>query len=125
MMLNSRVNRASPANFGWILPAKLNVDELSLAMAVSNLLENSIDAVSDLPTEKRNIRMIAVHAGQLILEITNPYREEILLDANGFPQSTREGHGRGTQSVAEIVRKCRGELTYQITKGIFKVQMML
>ena len=45
------------------IPAKLNVDELSLAMAVSNLLENAINAVSDLPTEKRNIRMIAVHAG--------------------------------------------------------------
>ncbi|HNX61768.1 MAG TPA: GHKL domain-containing protein [Candidatus Limiplasma sp.] len=107
------------------IPEKLSVDELSLAMAVSNLLENAIQAVSDLPAEKRTVRMIAVNAGQLILELTNPYQGEVLLGAEGIPCSRRKGHGRGTQSVAAFVHQCGGELTYQITDGIFKVRMML
>ncbi len=107
------------------IPEKLSVDELSLVMAVSNLLENAIHAVSNLPVEKRTVRMIAVNAGQLILELTNPYQGEVLLGSDGAPRSQRKGHGRGTQSVADFVHHSNGELTYQITGGIFKVRMML
>ena len=69
--------------------------------------------------------MIAVNAGQLILELTNPYQGEVLLGSDGAPRSQRKGHGRGTQSVADFVHHSNGELTYQITGGIFKVRMML
>ncbi len=107
------------------IPEKLDIDELSLVMAVSNLMENAITAVSALPAEKCMLRFTAVNTGQLIIELSNPYDGEVALDGNGFPISCEEGRGRGTQSVADFVKECGGELVYDISDGIFKVRLMV
>lgn len=107
------------------IPEKLSVDELSLAMAVSNLMENAIAAVSVLPAERRELRFTAVSAGQLILELVNPYAGEITLDEKGLPVSAKEGHGRGSQSVFDFVNKYGGELVYETADGVFKVRLMV
>ncbi len=107
------------------IPEKLDIDELSLTMAVSNLMENAITAVSALPVEQRALRFTAVNAGQLILELMNPYDGEVQTGENGFPISRQEGHGRGTQSVAKFVKDCGGELAYEVSGGILKVRLMV
>lgn len=107
------------------IPEKLTVDEISLAMAVSNLMENAIAAVAALPAEKRELRFTAVNAGQLILELMNPYEGEVSLDEKGLPVSLKEGHGKGSQSVFDFVNKCGGELVYETTGGVFKVRMLV
>lgn len=107
------------------IPETLSVDELSLTMAISNLMENAINAVSLLPAEKRELRVTAVHTGQLILEMTNPYAGEVTLDDEGLPLSSKEGHGKGTQSVYDFVKQCGGELVYKTDGGVFKVRMMV
>lgn len=107
------------------IPEKLDVDELSLAMAVSNLMENAIAASSALPAERRTLRFTAVNAGQLIFELSNPYDGEVALDENGLPISREKGHGKGTQSVANFVKECGGELVYAISDGIFRVRLMI
>ncbi|MDD4688761.1 MAG: GHKL domain-containing protein [Eubacteriales bacterium] len=106
------------------IPENLKVDELSLVMAISNLLENAIAAVSVLTAEKRELRFTAVNTGQLILEMTNPYIGEIRLDEKGIPISSKEGHGRGTQSISAFIAGCGGELVYDVSGGIFKVRLM-
>ena len=107
------------------IPEKLDIDELSLAMTVSNLMENAITAVSALPTEQRTLRFTAVNAGQLIFELRTPYEGEVTLDENGFPVAREEGHGKGTQSVADFVKECGGELAYEISDGLFRVRLMV
>lgn len=108
------------------IPEKLHVDELALAMAVSNLMENAIAALAALPAGiEPVVRFSAVHTGQLILEMSNPYTGEVLLDESGLPKSDKAGHGRGTQSVADFVKKCGGELLYELAGGMFKVRMMV
>lgn len=107
------------------IPAELSVDELSLAMAVSNLMENAITAVSTLPANRRELRFTAVNTGQLILELRNPYDGELEWDGDGLPVSQKEGHGKGSQSVAGFVSKCGGELIYTVRDGIFQVRMMV
>lgn len=107
------------------IPEKLSVDELSLAMAISNLMENTMNAVFLLPAEKRELHFTAVYTGQLILELTNPYEGVVTLDENGLPLSQKEGHGKGGQSVYDFVKKCGGELVYETAGGIFKVRMMV
>lgn len=107
------------------IPEQLHIDELSLAMAVSNLMENAITAVSSLPVQRRALRFTAVNAGQLILELSNPYDGEIKLDEDGLPTTHEEGHGKGTQSVARFVKECGGELVYDVSGGLFKVRLMV
>ena len=107
------------------IPETLSVDELSLAMAISNLMENAINAISLLPSKKRELRFTAVHTGQLIIEMTNPYEGEVILDDYGLPISSKEGHGKGTQSIYDFVKQCGGELVYEVVGGVFKVRMMV
>lgn len=107
------------------IPETLSVDELSLTMAISNLMENAINAVSLLPAEKRELCFTAVHTGQLILQMTNPYEGEVTLDDEGLPLSSKEGHGKGTQSIYDFVKQCGGEVVYKIDGGIFEVRMMV
>lgn len=107
------------------IPEKPSVDELSLAIAVSNLMENAVTAVAALPDDKRWLRFTAVYAGQLILELENPYSGEVGFDEKGLPIAREAAHGKGCQSVYNFVRKSGGELIYEATDGIFKVRMML
>ena len=95
-------------------------------MAVSNLMENAIAALSALPAEMEPVvHFTAVNTGQLILEMSHPYMGRVLLDESGLPISGKQGHGRGTQSVADFVKKCGGELMYEVAGGMFKVRMMV
>lgn len=107
------------------IPETPKVDELSLAMTVSNLMENAINAVSKLPAPRRNLRLFVVHTGQLILECTNPYTGDIIFDEHGLPVSETTGHGKGSQSVANFVKKCGGELVYEAKNGLFRVRIMI
>ncbi len=107
------------------IPEALAMDELSLAMAVSNLMENAINAVSDLPEKQRMLNFTAVYTGQLLLELANPFCREVALDENGLPLTLEAGHGRGTKSIAAFVNSCGGELLYQVSDGMFRVRMLL
>ena len=107
------------------IPNKLSVDELSLAMVVSNLMENAITAVVTLPMEKRELKFIAVNTGQLVLEIVNPYEGKLSFNEKGIPISKLVGHGKGSLSILNFVDKYGGDLVYETTDGLFKVCMML
>ena len=107
------------------IPEKLQVDELSLAMAVGNLMENAVNAVSGLPAERRRITFSAVSAGQLVMELSNPYEGTVELDADGIPVSHAEGHGRGSASVAGFVKRSGGEIVYETADGIFRVRILI
>ncbi len=107
------------------IPEKLSVDELSLTMAVSNLMENAITAIAELPEEQRELYFHVVHSGGLIFEMKNPYMGEIEFDQSGIPISAKEGHGRGSRSVANFVAKYHGELVYNVQDGLFRVRMLL
>jgi signal transduction histidine kinase len=105
------------------IPQTLDVDEMSLAITVSNLMENAITAVSALPAPERRLRLTAVYAGQLILECSNPFAGSVAFDEAGLPVSAKEGHGTGSRSVADFVRKCGGELVYEVKEGLFRVRI--
>ena len=107
------------------IPKTISIDELSLAMAVSNLMENAVNAVSALSVERRKLHFSAAYTGQLVMEISNPYEGAAELDADGIPISRTEGHGRGSQSVAEFVSRCGGELVYETGGGVFTVRIMI
>ncbi len=107
------------------IPEKLSVDELSLAMTVSNLMENAIQAVDSLPLDGRYFRFSAVSTGQLIFEISNPYEGEVEIALDGLPISKNEGHGRGSQSISDFVSRSGGELLYEAKDGVFMVRIMV
>lgn len=107
------------------IPERLDLPDADLCVIISNALENAIkavDAVDDRP------RVITVHChtknDQLFLEITNPFVGEVHVE-DGAVRSEQGGGGLGTLSIALIVEKHNGLLSFEAQDGNFSLRAIL
>ena len=107
------------------IPSDLNVDEMQLAITVSNLLENAIHACMEVPVEDRFISITARYKSQLLLEVVNSCKEKVDLNEEGHPYSNEEDHGVGTRSVLAFVTQTDSEIRYIAEDKVFKVRMIV
>jgi signal transduction histidine kinase len=107
------------------IPFETGVDEMQLAIVVSNLLENAIHACEELPEDERFIEIKAKYKEQLLLEISNPCDGKVPLDEEGHPYATAGDHGIGTKSVLAFVKQTDSEIRYIAEDKIFKVRMII
>ncbi len=107
------------------IPYNIGVDEMQLAIAISNLFENAIHACEKVPEEQRFIELTAKFKQQLLLEISNSCLEKVVLDEDGHPVASEEGHGIGTRSVLDFVNKTGSEVRYIAEDNKFKVRMII
>lgn len=107
------------------IPYDPKVDEMQLAIAISNLLENAIHACEKLPEPERFIEITAKFKQQLLLEIVNSCDGSTEFDEDGYPVTTKAGHGIGTRSVLDFVNKTGSEIRYIAEDNKFKVRMMI
>ncbi len=108
------------------IPEKIKTDALELAIVISNLLENAVQACGKLSgTTDKTICFTAAYTGQLLLEIENPYAGNIRTDEQGHPVSESPGHGVGTRSVLAFAEKQGAQLLYSITSDMFRVRLIL
>lgn len=108
------------------IPSDLTVDSLELSMAVSNLMENAIQACRNLPVNHaKYIRFTGRNVGRLLLEMENPCPEDTALDENGYPVAHEAEHGIGSKSVLAFAKKYDGELMYNSKHGVFRVRLLV
>ena len=107
------------------ITSKLEVDEMGLAITISNLLENAIQAAEKLTEDKRFIEITAKYKKQLILEIVNSCEKKAALDEDGYPVTSEEGHGTGTRSVLAFINQTGSDIIYIAGDDIFKVRMII
>ena len=86
------------------LPKKISTDESDLAVLVSNLLENAIDASKKI-SEKKISLIMRNAGGQNVLEIENFFDRPIKIGENGLPYTTTIGHGLGMSSLELFAKK--------------------
>lgn len=108
------------------IPNTLTVDSLELAMVISNLLENAVEACEKLENDgERIINLTCRYVGRLVLEISNPCDTSTVLDEKGYPFTQKNGHGIGTKSVLVFAEAYNAEVFYQIIESIFRVRMLI
>jgi hypothetical protein len=107
------------------IPYKPGVDEMQLAIAISNLFENAIHACEKIPENDRFIEITAKFKQQLLFEIVNSCNGKTELNEEGHPVTTEVGHGIGTRSVLDFVEKTNSEIRYIAEDNKFKVRMMI
>ena len=107
------------------IPIGLSVNELELAIVISNLLENAINACRKLPETGRYVKLTAKYKNQLLLEIENSCDRKVMLDEDGYPFSRDENHGIGTRSVLAFVNKTDSEISYLAEETRFRVRMII
>ncbi len=107
------------------IPEKIQVDEIKLAIAISNLMENAIHACEKVEPEKRYISVRSSYKTQLLIEISNSCRGTVRLDQDGYPFTDETGHGIGTKSVRAFVRQTGSEIRYFSKEDVFRVRMLI
>ena len=104
-----------------------NTNEFVLAVVLSNLVENAINAASKAEGERWvSVQLLPVK-GQLRLEVRNTYAGEIVVSPQtGLPQTTKgEGHGFGLQSVRALCERYKAVFHYATEDGhVFRVTLL-
>ena len=106
------------------LPDKLAVDESDLALLISNLLENAINACSKQISGEKFISVkIQTLENQCVLEVLNSCDLTVNFDEKNYPQTSEEGHGLGIASVKLFSQKYDAYTDFLSERGFFKVTM--
>lgn len=95
------------------------LSDIDITTIVSNVLDNAIEAVSELPEEKRNILFIIKEKMNcLVIHAENPYKN-IEQSKNRF-LSTKNGHlGIGLKNIESVVNKYNGIFSVDISDENF------
>ena len=107
------------------IPVSLPVDEMELAITISNLLENAVYACLKLPEEERYLKLTAKYKNQLLIEIENSCEGTVPLNEEGYPFSKEDNHGIGTRSVLAFVGKTNSEIQYLSEEKRFRVRLIV
>lgn len=105
------------------------LNEVDLYVLLSNLVDNSIEAVEKLSILEDKVITCNIKnsVGLLFIEIKNKFIGEILL-VDGLPQTSKkddESHGYGVKSISEIVKKYNGSLSISTDNGIYQTIISL
>lgn len=110
------------------LPSQLHVDEAELAIVLSNALENALIAAEKEPSRPQPFIEISCKpiGRQLLFECTNTFSGSLTIDEKtGLPGSTLPGHGYGTLSISNFVRKHQGTVTARVQDRRFILRMLV
>ena len=132
IMLNYKVIKAKEHRIRFDVSAEIyhyTLDDKDLCVMLGNLLDNSIDAVQDLPEQQRWIKIIFKSPNDIFMvEIINPY-EGVRKKRQGNYLTTkkenRQMHGIGLRSVEKIVLGYGGDMEISDKDNIFKVMITI
>lgn len=99
---------------------------VDLTTIVSNLLDNAVDAVSELPEEQRYIHFaVAFQMGEIMIHVENPTKNDLKREGNAVV-STKEGHlGLGLKNVEMVVKKYKGDFKIYVKDGNFVIAITI
>ena len=104
---------------------KIPCSEMMFCAILSNVLENAMHAVQELPQDKRYIELsLSEKAGHLLLMEKNTVRS-VPTFADGVPVTERSGHGLGARSIVYYVEKLSGQYQFFMENGDFVVRIIL
>ena len=112
------------------VPEKLNIPDNDLCALLMNLLENALEAASQLPPEKSfvTIRIKTVEP-YLAVKCENAFTGQLRTDSQSNLLTTKEDplcHGFGWRQMKQIAHKYHGSLLFHHTDdGVFTLQTAL
>jgi two-component system sensor histidine kinase AgrC len=110
-----------------MVPTKLSVSSFDLAVILGNLIDNSIEAVTMIESDRWISINMKYTKGRLILEISNTF-DGYLKKSNDFFASRKndqENHGLGIKSVKAAIQKYDGAMQISDTDKIFTVKILM
>jgi len=106
-------------------PDTLPVDSGEFSVVIANALENSIKACCLFPEEQRVIICKCIYKPKLMLEISNPCKDDIVFSKEGIPLSKEKEHGIGTRSIMAFCKKYGALCSFSLNDGWFTLKIVL
>lgn len=107
------------------IPEHLLVSDVDMTSILSNALENAIHAVVPLETEKRRIELfLRMEENKLLISVKNTFAVRPVM-VDGIPQSSKAGHGFGTQSICYVTEKLHGSCQFLVQDDWFVMRVIL
>ncbi len=109
-----------------MVPEKLPIPDIDLAVLIGNLMDNAMEACERIPAKERFIRVyIDVIKLQLYICVTNSMRGRARSRGGRFLSDKQGSHGFGLLRIDDIVAKHGGYVNRQTEEGIFATEVML
>ncbi len=106
-------------------PDTLPVDSGEFSVVIANALENAIKACCLFPEEQRVIICKCIYKPSLMLEISNPCKDDIVFSKDGIPLSKEQEHGIGTRSIMAFCKKYGALCSFSLADGQFTLRIVL
>lgn len=109
-----------------LIPEKLPLPTFDIAVVLGNLLDNAIDAVSNVNERWINIKM-SYSKGRLLIEISNSHDGKLKKVGEKFitSKADKENHGYGLKSVQAVLKKYDGAIQFSHNSERFTVRVLL
>ena len=107
------------------IPERLPVSDVNLTSILSNALENAVHATAMAEPENREIRLdLSMNGNKLLISLKNTCAETPKM-VDGLPQSGKNGHGLGTQSIRYVTEKLNGNCQFEAQDHWFILRVIL
>jgi two-component system sensor histidine kinase AgrC len=109
------------------IPENLEISPIDMTIILGNLLDNAIEAASEVKESSYMDVKIKYDKGRLVLQIDNPYAGEVI-ERNGRFITTKEdkdNHGIGLDSIKKVILKYNGTISVDYSDKVFSVAILL
>lgn len=109
------------------IPSDLTLPDFDMAVILGNLLDNAIEGIQTITTERWiDVKMIYSKT-RIIITISNSFDGNIQANENGMISRKEDGqnHGIGLQSVESILNKYNGVIKVSNRDNIFVAKVLL
>lgn len=130
-IINSKLNSVSDERIEFmcdiIVPKKINIDNIDLAVVLGNLLDNAIEGCLSVENHRFIDLKIQFDNNRIKLRISNSFDGIVNKQANRFlsRKEDKDIHGFGLKSIQRIVDKYSGFQSIEYTDDVFTVSMIL
>lgn len=128
-ILNYMIGKAKSADIHvtWKIqiPEQMEISTFDINVILSNLLDNALNALSDIPNPTLEILM-KYDSGILLINIQNncSHEQPVIRDMHSVFGPENE-HGYGLKNIQRIVEKYHGSLSAECVNDVFNTSILL
>lgn len=110
------------------VPKQLHIETTDLVAVIGNLIDNALNALCDVPVEKRSLLLKVVFGQQrLIIRVSNPYIGDMICRDGNIVSTKQDSkqHGYGLNNIAKAVNKYKGYMDIDYSGNTFTVDIIM
>lgn len=109
------------------IPQEINVEIADIITVLGNLLDNALQAMRSVSEGRRLFLKMQYSCERLILQVANPYRNEVAYE-NGeivTSKADKHSHGFGLKNIERVVEKYDGYMEVNHKNFVFTVDILM